>query len=66
MTRPLTLIIALASAALLSSCDSHSWEKETSQLFHKKGGHDAGHGAAAHDADHAPAAAPAHGEEKKH
>jgi hypothetical protein len=55
MNRPLALLSALAAVALLGACDSHSWEKETSQLFHKKG---------AHGADsHAAPAAPEHGKE---
>lgn len=59
MNRPLALLSALAAVALLGACDSHSWEKETSQLFHKKGAHGAAHSTDSHAA---PAAAE-HGKE---
>jgi uncharacterized lipoprotein len=60
MNRLFTLIIAFAAAALLGACDSHSWDKETSRLFHKKGH---AHGKDSHAAphgEHAPAGKDAH------
>jgi hypothetical protein len=64
MNRLLLCSFALLGMVFFAACDSHSWEKETSHLFHKKGH---GHAAEKHAAD--SHAAPvtqgeAHGEKK--
>jgi hypothetical protein len=62
MNRLYAILFALAALTVLGACDSHSWEKETSQLFHKKG-HHGEH--AEHGASHAPAAHTEHAAPEK-
>jgi hypothetical protein len=59
MNRFYVILYSLAAVAALGACDSHSWDKETSKLFQKKGGH------SEKTASHAPAVQAEHATSEK-